>query len=443
MPESVPPLSGLVQRGHIAEHLADEFINAVIDHVYLPIAASEYRAALTEGFERILDAVEAEEFAVDAGRELGELLVALQVTKPLGATACARIVAAVPDVLSPEPSDRSRRRAAQLIAEFTGGYASALTDRIFEGQALVYGAADLARRSAEEGARQAQARTRIMFEHAGSPIFIADEEGRVLEASPMMTALMESNRALLGPDGDDVRRLLADDPREVARTLDELSELDDESATRFLEHGTLISDGDISVGRWALSRVRSHDGRPALIVGVGHDVTELRVMHAKLDHLAHHDPLTGIPNRRSLEAAVAQAVRTGPVGFCLVDLDDFKSINDRLGHAAGDQLLIAVTRRLQSALAGKGALYRVGGDEFAVLVLPPFHARDAVEVVQRTLARPLDVQASGPRGDYVTVPVRIGASVGVTASSPERTTVEVLIAAADPGLYRSKDARRS
>ncbi|GAA1001929.1 sensor domain-containing diguanylate cyclase [Tsukamurella strandjordii] len=443
MSESVPPLSGLVRRERIAEHLADEFISAVVDHVYLPIAASAYRAALTEGFERVLDAVEAEEFVPDAGRELGELLVSLQVTKPVGATACARIVAAIPDVLSPEPSDRSRRRAALLIAEFTGGYTAALTDKIFEGQALVYGAAELARRSAEEGARQAQARTRIMFEHARSPVFIADEDGRVLEASPMMATMMESNRALLGPEGDDVRRLLADDPREVAHTLEELAALDDESVTRFLEHRTLVSGGDISVGRWALSRVRSHDDRPALIVGVGHDVTELRVMHARLDHLAHHDPLTGIPNRRSLESAVAKATRTGPVGFCLIDLDGFKAINDRLGHATGDQLLIAATQRLQAALAGKGALYRVGGDEFAVLVLSPFEPHDAVGVVQRALARPLEVQVPGPRGDDITVPVRVGASIGITTSAPQRSTVESLIAAADPGLYRSKDARRS
>lgn len=443
MSESPPPLSGLVRRERIALHLADEFISAMVDHVYVPVSALAYRTALTEGFERVLDAIEADDFIPDSGRDLGAILVSLQITEPVGATACARLIAAIPDVLAPEPSDRARRRAALLIAEFTGGYTAALTDRIFEGQAMVYSAAELARKSAEEGARRAQARTRIMFEHARSPVFVADENGRLLEASPMMVTMMEANRSLLGPDGDDVRRMLADDPREVARTLEELAARDDESVTRFLEHRSLVSGGNISVGRWALSRVRSHDDRPALLVGVGHDVTDLRVMHAQLDHLAHHDPLTGVPNRRSLESAVANATRGGAVGFCLIDLDEFKRINDGLGHAAGDQLLIATARRLQSALAGKGTLYRVGGDEFAALVLPPFQPRDAVVVVQSALGRPVEVQVEGPRGDVISVPVRVGASIGVTTSSPERSTVEALIAAADTGLYRSKEARRS
>ncbi|TWS31024.1 GGDEF domain-containing protein [Tsukamurella conjunctivitidis] len=278
-----------------------------------------------------------------------------------------------------------------------------------------------------------------MFEHARSPVFVADERGRILEANATMTALMEANQALLGASGEDVRPLLAEDPADVARVLRELADADDEGVTRFLEHRHLRFRGDPSVGRWALSRVPAEGDRPALLVGVGHDVTELRATHAELSHLAHHDALTGLPNRRRLREDLAGRA-AGPVGFCLVDLDGFKAINDRLGHAAGDRLLVATATRIRTALTGVGTLYRVGGDEFAVLVSPPFRPGDAAQLVHRALSTPIELPAADGSAAQV---VRVGASVGTTTTTEAGTSVEALIVAADAGLYRSKDARRA
>ncbi|WEL92728.1 GGDEF domain-containing protein, partial [Tsukamurella tyrosinosolvens] len=130
----------------------------------------------------------------------------------------------------------------------------------------------------------------------------------------------------------------------------------------------------------------------------------------------------------------------GRVGFCLVDLDGFKAINDRLGHAVGDRLLGAIATRIGTALTGVGTLYRVGGDEFAVLVSPPFRPGDAAQLVHRALSTPVELPAADGAEAHV---VRVGASVGTTTTAEAGTSVEALIVAADAGLYRSKGARRA
>ncbi|WP_019202200.1 sensor domain-containing diguanylate cyclase [Tsukamurella sp. 1534] len=428
------PLRYVARGESVIVLLVDEFVMSIADHVYLPFPAAVIRAELVTAFQNVIAELGSDDFDPAVGRDVGRTLVDLQITVPEGAAAAGRSIAGLPDALMREPSAEVRRRVALILAELMAGYSDALTRRIIDGQAVAQRAAEIARRSAEEGERQAQARLRMMFEHARSPVFVADGAGRVLEASPVMAAMMTENPSLTGPDGANVLRLLAEDPHEVEGALAELAAADDESLTRYLEHRGTVLGGLPRVRRWALSRIRSHDDRPALIVGVGHDVTELRTAHARLDHLAHHDPLTGLPNRRSL-AADLRSRRSQALGFCLIDLDGFKAINDRLGHAAGDRLLVATAQRMQSALSGKGVLYRVGGDEFAVLVPPPFQPGDAAQVVQRALQTPVEV-APGTS-------VRIGASAGTAVTSATRNSVEALISAADTALYRSKGARRS
>ncbi|WP_158636106.1 sensor domain-containing diguanylate cyclase [Tsukamurella sputi] len=433
MSESPSPLGFLARGESVVALLVDEFLMSIADDVYLPLPAAMVRADLLDAFQLIIAALTAEDFDPTVGRDAGRLLVALQITVPEGAAAGGRAIAALPDALMRAPSAEMRRRTALILAEYAAGYAEALTGRIIDGQAAVHRAAQLARRSAEEGERQAEARLRMMFEHARLAVFVADESGRVLSASPVMANLMEVNRTRLGATGDDILPLLADDPSEVVRALETLARVDDEKATVFLEaHGVVIGDRK-GVVRWATSRTPVDGNRPAMIVGVGHDVTELRAQQTQLDHLAHHDPLTGLPNRRSL-AADLHAL-TAPSGFCLIDLDDFKRINDLLGHSGGDALLAAVAERMRLALGGTGRLYRVGGDEFAILVAPPFTPGDAAQLIHRTLRTPIEV-THGP-------PIAVGASIGTTVAPAGVSTVEEVIAAADTGLYRSKEARRA
>ena len=117
---------------------------------------------------------------------------------------------------------------------------------------------------------------------------------------------------------------------------------------------------------------RAHDGRPLQIVGVSADITARKEAEIRLAHLALHDPLTGLPNRRALsealERAIARAQRTGlPLAVLALDLDGFKAINDGLGHPAGDATLLEIADRLRCTIRRSDLVARLGGDEFAVI----------------------------------------------------------------------------
>ena len=163
---------------------------------------------------------------------------------------------------------------------------------------------------------------------------------------------------------------------------------------------------------------------------------------AALWGLAHYDQLTAIANRtlfmERLRAAVARARRTRkPCAVLLLDLDGFKDINDRLGHAAGDQVLQEVARRLKRAIREPDVPSRFGGDEFAVLLDPADTAAAASMVAERVAAA-------------VGEPIRIGeasasvtASVGIAVFGHAGTTPKALLATADEAMYEAKRARPS
>lgn len=165
------------------------------------------------------------------------------------------------------------------------------------------------------------------------------------------------------------------------------------------------------------------------------DVTEAWQARERLDHLAHHDPLTGLANRsgfnRALEAAFAQA-NGREVAIYLLDLDLFKDINDTLGHHVGDALLRDVADRLRDEVDGGAVLARLGGDEFAAIqILPP--GQPALDLPQRMLARfaePFVIDADV---------IRLGCSAGVASSPTTDLLPDELFRFADIALYRAKE----
>jgi diguanylate cyclase (GGDEF)-like protein len=175
----------------------------------------------------------------------------------------------------------------------------------------------------------------------------------------------------------------------------------------------------------------------------------------QLDRLAHVDPLTGLENRRRFSDRLADAVRaslrTGfPVVVAYVDLDGFKTVNDTLGHAAGDELLRAVAGRLRGAVREADCAARWGGDEFAVLVTDP-HV-EAAEVVERLRTAMLEpfrlagttLTATASIGAVREDPHRALAALPDPAvADPVPELVEALLAAADARMYRVKRTRRS
>ncbi len=171
------------------------------------------------------------------------------------------------------------------------------------------------------------------------------------------------------------------------------------------------------------------------------DMTEQREREAELAHRASHDPLTGLPNRAlatdRLRMAMAVAQRTGaPIAAIALDLDGFKDINDRLGHAAGDVVLQQVTARLTAAVRPADTVARFGGDEFVVIVHPPESTRAAVLVAQR-----IRDQLASPAYVVGDEEIHLSASIGLTVTDPADGIDEAtLLNAADRGMYRAKRA---
>ncbi|WP_084598608.1 GGDEF domain-containing protein [Actinoplanes subtropicus] len=160
-------------------------------------------------------------------------------------------------------------------------------------------------------------------------------------------------------------------------------------------------------------------------------VAQLQQAHQQLEHQAGHDALTGLPNRSSVERYAASLDGRG-MAVLLLDLDGFKQVNDSLGHAAGDAVLIQTGRRMKGLLRGTDMPGRLGGDEFIVL-LPDADAAAAEVLAQRlraSICQPVDVGAEV---------VQVGVSIGVACrASGNPAGVEQLTAAADVAMYRDK-----
>ena len=193
--------------------------------------------------------------------------------------------------------------------------------------------------------------------------------------------------------------------------------------------GSLI---DVAV----FSRTLIHDGIPAVLIAAI-DITERKRAEARVIHLAHHDMLTGLPNRVLLRARMEEALghmrRSGDGAAVLcIDLDNFKSVNDTLGHSAGDLLLQEVAARLRSVLRADDTPARLGGDEFAVLiagVARPENAGALAETLVDMIGRPFDINGHQ---------VLIGASIGIAAAPGDGTDADALLKNADMALYRAK-----
>jgi diguanylate cyclase (GGDEF)-like protein len=166
------------------------------------------------------------------------------------------------------------------------------------------------------------------------------------------------------------------------------------------------------------------------------DVKKRRALEAQLSYQANHDPLTGLANRRRFvqlaESALAERQQMGSVAALFLDLDDFKTVNDSLGHAAGDELLATVATRIRDGLRSTDLAARLGGDEFGVLLLDIGDVGFAQSVAERlleTIQAPLTIAG---------VPVEVGASIGIALDTSAMTSVDDLLGDADVAMYQAK-----
>jgi diguanylate cyclase (GGDEF)-like protein/PAS domain S-box-containing protein len=203
---------------------------------------------------------------------------------------------------------------------------------------------------------------------------------------------------------------------------------------------TLIcKDGTCLEAEIFAAAVHDDDGEVRYFVALAHDVTERRQAERRYRHLAAHDHLTELPNRAWFTQRVGQALgraqRSGAmVGLYFVDLDDFKPVNDRYGHDAGDQVLFTLAGRLDSVVRPGDTVARYGGDEFTVLCEDLPGRLEAIEIAHRILET-IRRRVRLAEGEVV-----LSASVGVVLARSEGISPYGLISAADKAMYHAKDA---
>jgi diguanylate cyclase (GGDEF)-like protein/PAS domain S-box-containing protein len=213
----------------------------------------------------------------------------------------------------------------------------------------------------------------------------------------------------------------------IERVADALEGGDAEAKARLV-----LADGDVRTTIIRFAHLFT-PGVGAGFVGTIEDITDRLAFEAQLAHQANHDPLTGLPNRTLLAEYVAERFRPGIAGLaCLfLDLDNFKVVNDSLGHAAGDELLVEVAARLRATVRPGDLVARFGGDEF-VVVCENVDETSAVSLAERvsvSLAVPLHLGGVG---------VRPYASVGVTVQTAEHQAADDLIRDCDIAMYQAK-----
>jgi diguanylate cyclase (GGDEF)-like protein/PAS domain S-box-containing protein len=208
------------------------------------------------------------------------------------------------------------------------------------------------------------------------------------------------------------------------------------------EMDATLRNGDVRTYEYLLVPVFNPDGQCEAVAGSARDITERKQAEAQIRRSANHDSLTDLPNRslfrERLEHEIKHSTRTGlPLALLFIDLDGFKEVNDRLGHAAGDQLLQIVAHRVSACVRDTDTVARLGGDEFTVILtdvtrLP--HVETIAGEILDELRKPFALAAGE---------ATISCSIGITVFPGDGNSPEGLVRNADEAMYEAKNAGRN
>ena len=353
-------------------------------------------------------------------------------------------------------------RAAAAVGVGVIGFSLALLRAHFRHREAEARVQDARVAAAEQEAAQHQKRFHSAFTHASIGMAIVSRDGRVLQANDALASLLGY------PPGDLAQRsfrslLHLGDGALLQRHVDSLVAQHSETFSIELrvlgaaQRETWVSlhcapfDGDSGGAGPLPSRLNApsggseqgerggrHSGVDSGLIFQLHDITSRRRAEGELHHIAYHDSLTDLANRNCfqerLRVAVEHSRHERRFGFAVMylDLDRFKLVNDGLGHAAGDDLLKEVARRLGECVRPRDLVARLGGDEFAILVEDPAHPQDVLALGQRllqALARPVSIHGTE---------LRPMASIGVTFSDLGYREPDEVLRDADLAMYKAK-----
>ena len=288
---------------------------------------------------------------------------------------------------------------------------------------------------------RAEARLRqaaSVFSSTEEGVVITDPGGVIIDVNPAFTEITGYSRAeAIGKNP----RILRSDRQDAAfyaalwQSLNATGRWQGEIWNR-------RKSGEIYPEWLTINAVRDEDAQLVNYVAVFSDISGIKQSQAQLAHLAHHDPLTDLPNRLlfhdRLGHALSRADRDGSqLAVLFIDLDRFKHINDSLGHLAGDGLLQEVARRLTGAVRREDTVARMGGDEFTLLLEDLRRPEDAAVLARKLLEALGDPYAIAGRELFVT------ASVGISLYPRDGQSAEELVRNADAAMYQAKDAGRN
>src|SRR5687768_4237189 len=288
-----------------------------------------------------------------------------------------------------------------------------------------------ARFAAEAALRDSEARYRLLFEQNAAGVCVSGPSGYIVDCNTTFATMLGFNRGDLV--GTPLKRLYA------------RSEEADELGLLLASAGTLNS---VEI------ELRRADGMPLWVLqnlvvldsGVVHatlvDISDRKRAEEQIEFHAYHDVLTHLPNRKlftdRLRHSMTRSKRTGrSVAVMFIDIDHFKTVNDTLGHTAGDELLLEMARRLRDCVREDDTVARLGGDEFTVILAELREPEDAVNVAQKILER---VEVPITIGN---IPIVVTASIGISLYPADGSDPESLLRNADSAMYRAKESGRN
>jgi diguanylate cyclase (GGDEF)-like protein/PAS domain S-box-containing protein len=309
---------------------------------------------------------------------------------------------------------------------------------------------------AEESLKQAEARYRGIFEHAIEGIFQSTVDGRFLISNPMLAEIYgyASPEDLIA-NLTDIEHQLYVEPQ---RRLELIKLLEEQEDVKFFESEVYRRDKSIIWISENVHAVRDKAGNILYFEGTVEDITASKRAKAEIEHLAFHDSLTNLPNRALFRDRLSTALvnahdhleidldqnsfieikSTSPIlAVMFLDLDRFKLVNDTMGHAAGDRLLIEVAKRLTECMFDNTFLARMGGDEFMILV-PELQSVESIQqfaqMILQSFESPFFVEE---------MPLYIGTSIGISLYPNDGQDEETLMKNADTAMFRAKERGRN
>ena len=291
-----------------------------------------------------------------------------------------------------------------------------------------------ARKKQEDQLRLAKA----VFQNAQEGIAVTDLDRKILATNPAFNLITEYGaEELIGQPIDFLH--VPDKNQEAMKQMQQSLKM---TGAWQGEIWKRRKSGDVYREWLAVSTIRNPNGTPLQLIDISLDISRMNHVETYMEYLSQHDSLTDLPNRSllytRLQHSLARAKRDHKrCAVLFLDLDKFKPINDEFGHAAGDEVLIAIARNMQSRVRDTDTVARLGGDEF-VVVLDTLDTKEGVMAAAQDLIKTVQAPITLSSG----VAVSVGASIGISRFPEDGDTVTLLLERADLALYDAKRAGR-